>query len=155
MKQSVRRRNQYKWCTSHSTKPTHGSLTTSARLHDPVNEMVFIVQGLLSSYSTDGGHPVFLNSYLIGPGIGPLFKCSPYSTRSVIAIIKTEAFALIPEDLKFVASQFRRLNLKSTWHFFRLYSHQWRTWVACFIQAAWFGYIYLKMKVSGELNSTG
>ncbi|KAL9399112.1 hypothetical protein Peur_008073 [Populus x canadensis] len=70
---------------------------------------------------------------IVNLGIGPLFKCSPFSTRTVIAIIEAEAFAFISEDLKFVAFQFRRLNLKIREHLFRLHSHQWRTWAACFI----------------------
>ncbi|EXB38679.1 Putative cyclic nucleotide-gated ion channel 15 [Morus notabilis] len=61
----------------------------------------------------------------------------PSSTRSVKAISEVEAFALVAEDLKFVASQFRRLHSKQLRHKFRFYSHQWRLWAACFIQAAW------------------
>ena len=32
-------------------------------------------------------------------------------------------------------SQFRRLHSKQLRHKFRFYSHHWRTWAACFIQA--------------------
>jgi cyclic nucleotide gated channel len=41
------------------------------------------------------------------------------------------------EELKFVASQFRRLHSRQLQHTFRFYSQQWRTWASCFIQAAW------------------
>ncbi|KAF2317021.1 hypothetical protein GH714_010621 [Hevea brasiliensis] len=61
----------------------------------------------------------------------------PSSTRTVKAITEVEAFALIAEELKFVASQFRRLHSRQVQHTFRFYSQQWRTWAACFIQAAW------------------
>ncbi|CAA2969877.1 probable cyclic nucleotide-gated ion channel 5 [Olea europaea var. sylvestris] len=33
--------------------------------------------------------------------------------------------------------QFRRLHSRQVQHTFRFYSQQWRTWAACFIQAAW------------------
>ena len=61
----------------------------------------------------------------------------PSSTRTVKAVTKVEAFALIAEEMKFVASQFRRLHSRQVQHTFRFYSQQWRTWAACFIQAAW------------------
>ena len=53
------------------------------------------------------------------------------------ALTEVEAFALEAEELKFVASQFRRLHSRQVQHTFRFYSQQWRTWAACFIQAAW------------------
>ncbi|XWS70553.1 hypothetical protein CRYUN_Cryun03dG0057300 [Craigia yunnanensis] len=37
----------------------------------------------------------------------------------------------------FVANQFRRLHSKKLQHTFRYHSYHWRTWGACFIQAAW------------------
>ncbi|KAJ4905538.1 putative cyclic nucleotide-gated ion channel 13 [Raphanus sativus] len=61
----------------------------------------------------------------------------PISTRTVQALTEVEAFALAAEDLKLVASQFRRLHSKQLQHTFRFYSVQWRTWGASFIQAAW------------------
>ncbi|GKA38338.1 probable cyclic nucleotide-gated ion channel 14 [Tanacetum coccineum] len=61
----------------------------------------------------------------------------PSSTRTVRALSEVEAFALRAEDLKFVANQFRRLHSKKLQHTFRFYSYHWRTWAACFIQAAW------------------
>ncbi|KAK3037889.1 hypothetical protein RJ639_032119 [Escallonia herrerae] len=55
----------------------------------------------------------------------------------VKALVEVEAFALRAEDFKFVANQFRCLHSKKLQHTFRFYSHHWRTWAACFIQAAW------------------
>ncbi|KAF2284639.1 hypothetical protein GH714_028714 [Hevea brasiliensis] len=75
----------------------------------------------------------------------------PSSTRTVKAISEVEAFALRAEDLKFVASQFRRLHSKQLRQKFRFYSHQWRAWAACFIQAAWRR--YKKRKEAAELRA--
>ncbi|XP_027343380.1 protein CNGC15c-like [Abrus precatorius] len=123
--------------------------TYLVREGDPVNEMLFIIRGHLDSYTTNGGRVGFFNSCLIGPGdfcgeelltwaLDPRPSVIlPSSTRTVKAISEVEAFALIAEDLKFVASQFRRLHTKQLRHKFRFYSHQWRTWAACFIQVAW------------------
>ncbi|KAF9596264.1 hypothetical protein IFM89_008499 [Coptis chinensis] len=123
--------------------------TCLVREGDPVNEMFFIIRGHLDSYTTNGGRRGFFNSCRIGPGdfcgeelltwaldLHP-GVILPSSTRTVKAISEVEAFALIAEDIKFVASQFRRLHSKQLRHKFRFYSHQWRTWAACFIQAAW------------------
>ncbi|XP_042751705.1 protein CNGC15b [Lactuca sativa] len=123
--------------------------TCLVREGDPVNEMLFIIRGNLDSYTTNGGRTGFYNSCQIGPGdfcgeelltwaLDPRPSVVlPSSTRTVKAISEVEAFALIAEDLKFVASQFRRLHSKQLRHKFRFYSHQWRTWAACFVQAAW------------------
>jgi len=131
-------------------KPALGTEGTFlVREGDPVNEMLFIIRGHLDSYTTNGGRAGFFNSCRIGPGEfcgeelltwaldpGPSVIL-PSSTRTVKAISEVEAFALIAEDLKFVASQFRRLHSKQLRHRFRFYSYQWRTWAACFVQAAW------------------
>ncbi|GLT25686.1 hypothetical protein SLA2020_007990 [Shorea laevis] len=126
--------------------------TCLVREGDPVNEMFFIVRGHLDSYTTNGGQTGFFNSCWIGPGdfcgeelltwaLDPRPSIVlPSSTRTVKAITEVEAFDLVSEDLKFVASQFRRLNSKQLRHTFRFHSHQWRKWAACFIQAAWFRY---------------
>ncbi|GLU02505.1 hypothetical protein SLE2022_197540 [Rubroshorea leprosula] len=123
--------------------------TFLVREGDPVNEMLFIIRGHLDSYTTNGGRTGFFNSCRIGPGdfcgeelltwaLDPRPSVIlPSSTRTVKAISEVEAFALSAEDLKFVASQFRRLHSKQLRHKFRFYSHQWRAWAACFIQAAW------------------
>lgn len=123
--------------------------TFLVREGDPVNEMLFIIRGHLDSYTTNGGRTGFFNSCCIGPGdfcgeelltwaLDPrLSVILPSSTRTVKSISEVEAFALSVEDLKFVASQFRRLHSKQLRHKFRFYSHHWRTWAVCFIQAAW------------------
>lgn len=123
--------------------------TCLVREGDPVNEMLFIIRGHLDSNTTNGGRTGFFNSCRIGPGdfcgeelltwaLDPRpIVVLPSSTRTVRAISEVEAFALIADDLKFVASQFRRLHSKQLRHKFRFYSYQWRTWAACFIQAAW------------------
>ncbi|CAI9768527.1 unnamed protein product [Fraxinus pennsylvanica] len=137
--------------------------TCLVREGDPVNEMLFIIRGNLDSYTTNGGRTGFFNSCRIGPGdfcgeelltwaLDPRPSVSlPSSTRTVKAICEVEAFALRAEDLKFVAAQFRRLHSKKLRHKFRFYSHQWRTWAACFIQAAWRR--YKKRKSAAELQA--
>ncbi|KAG8644603.1 protein CNGC15b [Manihot esculenta] len=138
---------------------TEGTLLV--REGDLVNEMLFIIRGHLDSHTTNGGRTGFFNSCRIGPGdfcgeelltwaLDPR-PCIilPSSTRTVKAISEVEAFALRAEDLKFVASQFRRLHSKQLRQKFRFYSHQWRTWAACFIQAAWRR--YKKRKEAAEL----
>lgn len=119
---------------------------------DPVTEMRFIIRGRLDSCTTNGGRTGFFNCCKIGPGdfcgeellpwaLDPRPSAVlPSSTRTVKALIEVEAFALMAEDLKFVAAQFRRLHSKQLRHTFRAHSHQWRAWAACFIQAAWFRY---------------
>ena len=116
---------------------------------DPVTEMLFIIRGKLDSSTTNGGRTGFFNSITLKPGefcgeellawaLLPKSKVNlPSSTRTVRALEEVEAFALQAEDLKFVANQFRRLHSKKLQHTFRYYSHQWRTWAACFVQVAW------------------
>lgn len=126
--------------------------TCLVREGDTVSEMLFIIRGHLDSYTTNGGRSGFFNSCRIGPtdfcgeelltwALDPRPSVIfPSSTRTVQALTEVEAFALIADDLKFVASQFRRLHSKQLRRTLRFYSHQWRTWAACFIQAAWFRY---------------
>ncbi|XP_048132662.1 cyclic nucleotide-gated ion channel 1 isoform X2 [Rhodamnia argentea] len=116
---------------------------------DPVDEMLFIIRGRLVTMTTNGGRTGFFNSVYLEPGdfcgeelltwaLDPNSSSNlPTSTRTVEAITEVEAFALTAYDLKIVASQFRRLHSKQLQHSFRFYSQQWRTWAACFIQAAW------------------
>jgi cyclic nucleotide gated channel len=124
---------------------------------DPVNEMLFIIRGKLETTTTNGGRTGFFNSGIIISGgfcgeelltwaLDPKPSNNlPTSTRTVQALVEVEAFALSAEDLKFVASQFRRLHSKQLQHTFRYYSHQWRTWAACFVQAAWRRYCRRKI----------
>ncbi|KAK2985282.1 hypothetical protein RJ640_009795, partial [Escallonia rubra] len=123
--------------------------TYIVREGDPVSEMLFIIRGRLESSTTNGGRTGFFNSIIMRPGhfcgeelltwaLLPKSTVNlPSSTRTVRALVEVEAFALRAEDLKFVANQFRRLHSKKLQHTFRFYSHHWRTWAACFIQAAW------------------
>ncbi|KAJ8504218.1 hypothetical protein OPV22_005104 [Ensete ventricosum] len=124
---------------------------------DPVDEMLFIIRGRLESITTDGGRSGFFNriflkerdfcgeellTWALDPKSGGNL---PTSTRTVKALKEVEAFALNADELKFVASQFRRLHSRQVQHTFRLYSQQWRTWAACFIQAAWRRYTKRKI----------
>lgn len=123
--------------------------TYIVREGDPVSEMLFIIRGRLESSTTNGGRTGFFNTITLRPGdfcgeellawaLLPKSTVNlPSSTRTVRALVEVEAFALRAEDLKFVANQFRRLHSKKLQHTFRFYSHHWRTWAACFIQAAW------------------
>ncbi|KAL0886596.1 hypothetical protein Bca101_010579 [Brassica carinata] len=116
---------------------------------DPVDEMLFIMRGKLLTMTTNGGRTGFFNSEHLGAGdfcgeelltwaLDPHTSTNlPISTRTVQALMEVEAFALKADNLKFVASQFRRLHSKQLRHTFRFYSQQWRTWAACFIQAFW------------------
>ncbi|GAU28153.1 hypothetical protein TSUD_313120 [Trifolium subterraneum] len=123
--------------------------TYIVREGDPVTEMLFIIRGRLESSTTNGGRTGFFNSITLRPGdfcgeellawaLLPKSTLNlPSSTRTVKALVEVEAFELRAEDLKFVANQFRRLHSKKLQHTFRFYSYHWRTWAACFIQAAW------------------
>ncbi|RWW23786.1 hypothetical protein BHE74_00000841 [Ensete ventricosum] len=125
---------------------------------DPVNEMLFIMRGKLESMTTNGGRTGFFNSDILKAGdfcgeelltwaLDPYSTSSlPISTRTVKTLSEVEAFALMADDLKFVATQFRRLHSKQLQHSFRYHSQQWRTWAACFIQAAWRRYSRKKLE---------
>ncbi|XP_057540050.1 probable cyclic nucleotide-gated ion channel 14 [Amaranthus tricolor] len=136
--------------------------TFIVREGDPVTEMLFIIRGKLDSSTTNGGRSGFFNSITLRPGdfcgeellAWALLSSSanfPSSTRTVKAIEEVEAFSLQAEDLRFVANQFRRLHSKKLQHTFRYYSHHWRTWGACFIQAAWRR--FKKRKMAQSLSS--
>ncbi|XP_062223608.1 cyclic nucleotide-gated ion channel 1-like [Phragmites australis] len=125
---------------------------------DPVTEMLFIMRGTLESMTTNGGQIGFFNSDVLRGGdfcgeelltwaIDPTSSSNlPGSTRTAKTLSEVEGFALRADDLKFVATQFRRLHSKQLRHTFRFYSQQWRTWAACFIQAAWHRYCRKKME---------
>ncbi|KAH0467870.1 hypothetical protein IEQ34_002903 [Dendrobium chrysotoxum] len=117
---------------------------------DPVEEMSFIIRGHLNSHTTGGGRTGFLESCHLAPGdfcgeellswaleSRTVQSTLPSSTRTVRAVTDVEAFVVGIHDLHFVAAQFRMLHSKQLRQKFRFYSHQWRTWAACFIQAAW------------------
>jgi len=127
---------------------------------DPVDAMVFVMRGKLLTMTTNGGRTGFFNSDYLKAGdfcgeelltwaLDPHSSSNlPLSTRTVQTLTEVEAFALMADDLKYVASQFRRLHSKQLRHTFRFYSQQWRTWAACFIQAAWRRYHRKKMEQS-------
>uniref|UniRef100_M0ZIH0 Cyclic nucleotide-gated ion channel 18 n=3 Tax=Solanum TaxID=4107 RepID=M0ZIH0_SOLTU len=132
---------------------------------DPVNEMLFIIRGQLESSTTNGGRSGFFNSITLGPNdfcgeelltwaLLPNSTQLPASTRTVRTLSEVEAFALRAEDLKFFAVQFKRLHSMKLQHAFRYYSHQWRTWGACFIQAAWRRYMKKKMEYELALQES-
>ena len=105
--------------------------TNVLREGDPVNEMFFVIRGELESVTTNGGRTGFFNKATIGSGgfcgeelltwaLDPKPQSHlPISTHSVRAVKEVEAFTLSSDDLKFVASQFRRLHSKQLQHTFR------------------------------------
>lgn len=115
------------------------------------------MRGRSESVTTDDGRSGFFNRSLLKEGdfcgeelltwaLDPKSGSNlPTSTRTVKALTEVETFALTAEELKFVASQFRRLHSRQVQHTFRFYSQQWRTWAACFIQAAWRRYCKRKV----------
>ncbi|KAK4400610.1 Cyclic nucleotide-gated ion channel 18 [Sesamum angolense] len=135
--------------------------TYIVREGDPVAEMHFIIRGQLESSTTDGGRSGFFNSITLKPGdfcgeellTWALMNTSdinlPASTRTVKCNTEVEAFALRADDLRFFATQFKRLHSKKLQHVFRYYSHQWRTWGARILQAAWRR--YKRRKLAEEL----
>ncbi|KAE8722422.1 putative cyclic nucleotide-gated ion channel 16 [Hibiscus syriacus] len=97
---------------------------------DMVNEMFFIIRDKVESSTTNGGRTGFYNSITLGPG--------DFCGEELLT------WAL---DLRYVAKQFKRMHSKQLQHAFRYYSHQWRTWGACFIQAAWRRYKRKKLAI--------
>ncbi|KAK4339384.1 hypothetical protein RND71_040846 [Anisodus tanguticus] len=76
---------------------------------DPVSEMLFL---------REAGD--FCGDELLTWALDPHASSTlPASTRTVQAVTDVEAFALIADDLKFVAAQFRRLHSKQLRHTFR------------------------------------
>ncbi|KAL6124058.1 hypothetical protein ACLB2K_076574 [Fragaria x ananassa] len=100
---------------------------------DPVDEMLFVMRGNLATMTTNGGRTGFFNCANLKAGdfcgeelltwaLDPKSTTNlPISTRTVEAITEVEAFALRADDLKFVASQFRRLHSRQVQHAFRIY----------------------------------
>ncbi|OMO99630.1 hypothetical protein CCACVL1_03699 [Corchorus capsularis] len=129
---------------------------------DAVEQMLFITQGKLVIMRKNHLRAGFFNSGYLGAGdfcgeelltwaLDPHPHSSsnlPISTTNLRALTEVEAYALMAEDLKFVASQFRRLHGKRMLHIFRFYSQEWRIWAAFYIQAAWRRYINKKLEKS-------
>ncbi len=96
---------------------------------DGVYEMLFIIRGKLE-VTTNSGDTGFFNVMSLGPGdfcgeellkcvMDPMPSNLSTSTRTVQALREVDAFTLSAEDLKFVASQFRRVNSKHLQYTFR------------------------------------
>ncbi|KAL4558774.1 hypothetical protein LXL04_036976 [Taraxacum kok-saghyz] len=123
---------------------------------DPVNEMLFIIHGNLETETTDR----FFNNGFLKEGdlcgdelliwaLDPESGANlPPSIRTLKALRDVEAFALPAEQLKFIVLHFKGIHSRQVRHMLRFYSKWWRTWAACFIQAAWRR--YSKTRVSGE-----
>ncbi|XP_019191092.1 PREDICTED: cyclic nucleotide-gated ion channel 1-like [Ipomoea nil] len=117
--------------------------TCIVREGDLVDEMIFVKTGELLTMTTNNSYILtaddFCGEELLTWALDPNSSSSlPISTRTVQALTDVEAFALTADFLKFFAFQFRpRLPRKQLHHKLRYYSRQWRTWAACFIQAAW------------------
>ncbi|KAA8516168.1 hypothetical protein F0562_019347 [Nyssa sinensis] len=127
---------------------------------DPVDEMLFVMRGSLITMTTNGGRSTILHTDYLKAGdfcgeelltwaLDPNnSSILPSSTRTVKAVTDVEAFALVSADLKFVASQYRRLQSKQVQHTFRYHSPHWRTWAAVVIRAAWIRHCRRKLKKS-------
>uniref|UniRef100_A0A0D9VLZ9 Cyclic nucleotide-binding domain-containing protein n=1 Tax=Leersia perrieri TaxID=77586 RepID=A0A0D9VLZ9_9ORYZ len=111
--------------------------TYIVREGDTLTEMLFIIRGKLESSTTNGGRTGFFNSTTL---------------KSVKALIEVEAFVLQAEDLKFVATQFRRLHSKRLQYTYRNCSLHGRIWAACFIQGAWRWRRYKSWKMARDLS---
>ncbi|KAL4644567.1 hypothetical protein ACB092_02G174100 [Castanea dentata] len=98
---------------------------------DPVDEMLFILRGTLATMAINGGRTDFFNTAHLMAGdfcgeelltwaLDPHPSTNlPISTGTVVTKTDVEAFALMANDLKFVASQFRRFHSKQLQHTFR------------------------------------
>lgn len=115
----------------------------------PVTKMLFIIKGSLESFAKNIAGTGLFDSIMLGPGdfcgeellawafLPKSTITLPSSGRTIRALVKVKAFALKAEDLRFVATQFRRLHREKMQHTFRFYSKNWRTWATCIIQAGW------------------
>ncbi|XP_010508021.1 PREDICTED: cyclic nucleotide-gated ion channel 11 [Camelina sativa] len=123
---------------------------------EPVEDMLFIMRGVLISTTTHGGKTGFFNSVRLVTGdfcghdllpwaLDPLSSHFPISNRTVRAQTEVEGFLLSADDLKFVATQYGRLHSKQIRPMLRFHSVQWQTWAAFYIQAAWKRYCRRKL----------
>nr|GME02957.1 cyclic nucleotide-gated ion channel 1-like [Ipomoea batatas] len=122
---------------------------------DTVDEMIFVKTGELLTMSTNNSDVIKLKAgdfcgeeLLIWALDRNPSSSIPISTITVQASTNVEAFALTADFLKFFVSQWRRRHSKKLQHNFRLNSRQWRTWAACYIQAAWCRHCRKKLEKS-------
>ncbi|ESQ28594.1 hypothetical protein EUTSA_v10018258mg [Eutrema salsugineum] len=115
---------------------------------DPIGEMLIVTRGRLKSISGSSEITGYYDSSYLQAGdiFGDLLfwvldphpsSGLPTSNRTILTMTDVEGFILLPDDLKFVASHFNRFHSTKLKHMFRFYSAHWRSWAACFIQAAW------------------
>ncbi|KAJ0435278.1 putative cyclic nucleotide-binding domain, Ion transport domain, rmlC-like jelly roll [Helianthus annuus] len=119
------------------------------RRGEPASEMLFITRGEVEveRYITDEGTFAYFNARNLKAGdyfgeelltwVSDPRSQLPFYTRTVQALTDVQAFALVADDLLFVASQFSSFHSRRVQYAFRFCSQQWRTWAACYIQTAW------------------
>uniref|UniRef100_A0A1J3JWY9 Putative cyclic nucleotide-gated ion channel 12 n=1 Tax=Noccaea caerulescens TaxID=107243 RepID=A0A1J3JWY9_NOCCA len=124
---------------------------------DPVGEMLIVTRGNLKSMSIcseTSGYYYDVSYLQEGDVCGDLLfwvldphpsSSLPISNRTVLTLTDVEGFILLPDDLKFLASHLNRFHGTRLIHMFRFYSVHWRSWAACFIQAAWRGHCRRKV----------
>ncbi|KAL9275089.1 putative cyclic nucleotide-gated ion channel 15 [Drosera capensis] len=152
LKQAVRKYDQYKWVATQGVDEEALLESLPSDLRRDIKRHVCL------DLVRQGGRTGFFNSCRIGIGnfcgeelltwaLDPRSDVIlPSSTRTVKAITEVESFALGSKDIKFVASQYRKLHSKQLRHKLRVYSPLWRTWSAIFIQAAWKRYKSRKLR---------
>ncbi|CAL4936067.1 unnamed protein product [Urochloa decumbens] len=123
---------------------------------DPVQRMVFILQGKLRSTQplTKGvvatcmlGAGNFLGDELLSWCLRrPFVDRLPASSATFECVEPAQAFCLDAQDLRFITEHFRyKFANEKLKHTARYYSSNWRTWAAVNIQLAWRRYRVRKM----------
>ncbi|KAI3731850.1 hypothetical protein L1987_63040 [Smallanthus sonchifolius] len=136
LRQQVRRHKQNKWQLTHSEiHLIYTALITTK------------IENILKRDSTSYGRTGFYHANNLKAGdlcgeelflwaLDPKTPQLPFSTRTVKALTDVQVFALVVDDLLFLASQFRSFRSRHVQDTFRYHSHHWRTWAASYIQAA-------------------
>ncbi|KAJ0637534.1 putative cyclic nucleotide-binding domain, rmlC-like jelly roll [Helianthus annuus] len=119
------------------------------RRGEPASKILFITRGEveLERYITDEGTFAYFNARNLKAGdyfggelltwVSDPRSQLPFYTRTAQALMDVQAFALVADDLLFLASQFSSFRSRRVQYAFRFCSHEWRTWAACYIQTAW------------------
>lgn len=137
---------------------------------EPLDEMIFIVQGKLWIYSKSSkddetscswpGTQSLQKGDFFGEELlnwvlqDPFLSTVPISTKTVTAHTKVEAFVLSANDLKIVVSKFWWLFSRE----FRndpLFKERWAPWAALVLQAAWRRYFKNKRGKEKEKSQLG